>query len=143
MQRSLSSSLLLLLLLLFEVSLVDVAFDVLLYRFPASRITFWSYAAGCVCFSAASMYYVTDASAWALQASGAYALLYATFLSSGAAYLLISWANSQTSSIVVTTFWPVQVLGSSLLYVPQSVTGEGGSERGARVCKSERFMSRM
>ena len=65
------------------------------------------------------MYYVTDASAWELQASGAYALLYATFLSSGAAYLLISWANSQTSSIVVTTFWPVQVLGSSLLYVLQ------------------------
>ena len=38
-----------------------------------------------------------------------YALVYAIFITSALCYLLITWANSQLSSIIVTAFWPVQV----------------------------------
>ncbi|XP_003387276.1 PREDICTED: WAT1-related protein At5g45370-like [Amphimedon queenslandica] len=39
-----------------------------------------------------------------------YVLVYATFITSALCYLLITWANSQVSSILVTASWPLQVL---------------------------------
>ena len=36
-------------------------------------------------------------------------LLYAVFVTSALCYLILTWANSHVSSIMVTAFWPVQV----------------------------------
>ena len=73
-------------------------------KIPATRVTFWSYAAGTIYLGFACLYYAHDTAAWELPASGYYALAYATFLSSGAAYLLISW-------YVVCSYWCVVYWG--------------------------------
>ena len=44
-----------------------------------------------------------------LYSQSVYVMVYATFVTSALCYLLITWANSQVSSILVTAFWPVQV----------------------------------
>ena len=63
-----------------------------------------------------TLYYVGDAHAFTINSRDyVYALLYASAVSSCANYLLITWANSQTSSVIVTSFWPLQVLFSAVL----------------------------
>jgi drug/metabolite transporter (DMT)-like permease len=84
-------------------------------RYPGTRITFWSYLCGTVFLGLSSFYYVGDADAFAIKHDNYwYALAYAAVVSSCAAYLLITWANSQTSSVIVTSFWPLQVFFSAL-----------------------------
>ncbi len=96
-------------------SLVLILFLFLFDRYPGTRITFWSYLCGTVLLGLSSFYYVGDADAFAIKHNNYwYALAYAAVVSSCAAYLLITWANSQTSSVIVTSFWPLQVFFSAL-----------------------------
>ncbi|KAI6660499.1 WAT1-related protein [Oopsacas minuta] len=72
----------------------------------------WSYLTGSICISLASLYYVKTPSALYLSKQEWIALIYAIFIASGLCYVLLTWANSQTSTSVVLAFSPLQAISS-------------------------------
>ena len=79
----------------------------------------WSYVFGSICISISSLYYVNTPSAFYVSQEEWVALVYAVIIASSLCYILLTWANAQTSATIVTAFWPFQVLpcliGSYLL----------------------------
>ena len=72
----------------------------------------WSYMTGSICICLASLYYVNTPSAYKLSREEGIALLYGIFVASGMCYILLTWANSQTSASIVTAFSPLQAISS-------------------------------
>ena len=72
----------------------------------------WSYMTGSICICLASLYYVNTPSAYKLSREEGIALMYAIFVASGLCYILLTWANSQTSASIVTAFSPLQAISS-------------------------------
>ena len=79
----------------------------------------WTYMAGSIFISSASLYYLNTPGAFYLSLEERIALIYAIVITSCLCYVLLTWANSQTSASIVTAFWPFQVvpcfIGSSLV----------------------------
>ena len=70
----------------------------------------WTYMTGSIFISSASLYYASTPEAFYLSQEEWIALIYAIFITSCFCYSLITWANSQTNTSIVTAFWPFQVV---------------------------------
>eukprot|EP00800_Vazella_pourtalesii_P020850 TRINITY_DN7544_c0_g2_i1.p1 TRINITY_DN7544_c0_g2~~TRINITY_DN7544_c0_g2_i1.p1 ORF type:complete len:340 (-),score=46.40 TRINITY_DN7544_c0_g2_i1:253-1272(-) len=72
----------------------------------------WSYMTGSICICVASLYYVDTPSAYKLSREEGIALIYAIFVASCICFILLTWANSQTSASIVAAFSPLQAVSS-------------------------------
>lgn len=75
-------------------------------------VTMYSYMFGALFMGISSLYFVIKGrtSEFIIPQESSYALVYAIFISSALCYLLMTWSNLHLSSILVTAFWPVQML---------------------------------
>lgn len=78
--------------------------------YPPVSLTAWIYGFTAISMAVSVIYYVvSDRSVFDLDTSILIPCFYAVFISSGLCFVLITWANKQTSPTIVTAFWPVQV----------------------------------
>eukprot|EP00054_Salpingoeca_dolichothecata_P020226 m.127267 g.127267 ORF g.127267 m.127267 type:complete len:344 (+) comp23536_c0_seq2:77-1108(+) len=93
------------------------------------HLTAWSYLFGAIFMCIASLYFVGrhETDKFKLNHYIIAPVFYAVFISSALCYGLITWANKQVSAMVVTAFWPLQVVVTvilSLIVFHQSINAQ-------------------
>ena len=70
----------------------------------------WSYCPGSACIVLTSLYYASTPSAFYVTHNVWVVLIYAILITSSFCYIIVAWANSRTTSSIVTAFWPFQAI---------------------------------
>ena len=70
----------------------------------------WSYLPGSICIVLTSLYYVSTPSVFQIAQNVWLVLVYAVLITSSFCYIIVAWANSQTTPSIVTAFWPFQAI---------------------------------
>ena len=83
-------------------------------RVSFARVTFFTYVFGVLFLAFCTVGYVDHADVWLLDSNSTIAVFYAAF-ASASVFLCLSWSMKYLAPVVVTAFYPVQVLASGVI----------------------------